>query len=56
MRLPLWQEKQMARWSLLLLAGGILALAASVSCSSLSQKATPERVPYSTFQRYLDTH
>jgi cell division protease FtsH len=56
MRLPLWQEKQMARWSLLLLAGGILALAASVSCSSLSQKATPERVPYSTFQKYLNTN
>jgi ATP-dependent Zn protease len=46
----------MNRLSRIVLAGGIVALAVLPACSLLGEKTTPERVPYSTFQKYLETN
>jgi cell division protease FtsH len=45
----------MTRLSRILCAAAIVAAAMSSSCSSLDEKAGPERVPYSTFEKYLDS-
>jgi cell division protease FtsH len=36
-------------------AGGIFALTVLAACSFQTQRPPPERVPYSTFQKYLDS-
>jgi cell division protease FtsH len=46
----------MSRLWHLVIAGGFLALAALASCTFPSDRPAAERVPYSTFQKYLDTH
>ena len=46
----------MTRLSRILAVGGVLTLAALSACSLISEQTTPERVPYSTFQKYLDTN
>jgi hypothetical protein len=50
------RRKEMSRWPFLLFAGGLFALAALASCALPSDKPTAQRVPYSTFQKYLDTN
>jgi cell division protease FtsH len=44
------------RVSRIAVAGGIFALAVLAACSFLTQRPPPERVPYSSFQKYLDTN
>jgi cell division protease FtsH len=46
----------MRRLSRIILAGAIFTLSVVGACSLLSEKSAPERVPYSTFQKYLDTN